>query len=164
MNLYEQLISQAPDIDCVLAITKIRPKARWNNNALIEDDFKDPDNGNALPSVFEIITAWNQVKTEQVAAALVVSAEKQKEAQYSAWVALGFNAGGYKLRVSDGDQVAFSKLMSSLMFKNPSDDFEVKIEAMDGSIKTLTYAQFKTLMIAYGDYCYTYWKAGKGIQ
>lgn len=146
-------------INTRLGLILSRLGKKVTNAALFREEL-----GVDCPSDEAILSEDAKYLAEEEAKQQAIEASKQKEAAYSAWVAQGFNAGGYKLRVSDSDQIAFSKLMSSLMLKNPADSFEVKIEAMDGSIKTLTYAQFKTLMIAYGDYCYNSWRASKGIQ
>ena len=121
--------------------------------------------GADCPSDDTILAEDAAYQAEQAAAALVVSEAKQKEAAYYTWVAQGFDTGlGYKLRVADADQVAFDKIDGQLARKNVPLTYVVKIEAMDGTIKALTYAQFKTVMVAYGDYCYNSWKASKGIQ
>ena len=117
------------------------------------------------PTDEEILVEDQVYLAEEATKAQSAQTEKQKELAYLAWVSQGFDTGlGYKIRVADADQVAFDKIDGQLTRKNVPLTYVVKIEAMDGTIKALTYAQFKTVMLAYGDYCYNSWKASKGIQ
>lgn len=131
-----------------------------SNAALFREEL-----GSDCPTDEDILAEDARYLSEEAAKAQAAQLAAQKEAAYSAWVAQGFDTGlGYKIRVGDADQVAFDKLDGQLARKGVSDSYVIKIEAMDGTIKALTYAQFKAVMLAYGDYCYASWKASKGIQ
>jgi|GWRWMinimDraft_5_1066013.scaffolds.fasta_scaffold25051_2 hypothetical protein len=147
-------------IDSRLQVILSRIGKKVTNSALFREEL-----GADCPSDEEILAEDAIYLAEESAKAQSIQTEKQKESAYLAWVSQGFDTGlGYKIRVADADQVAFDKIDGQLNRKGVPLTYIIKIEAMDGTIKALTYAQFKMIMVAYGDYCYNSWKASKGIQ
>jgi hypothetical protein len=120
--------------------------------------------GENAPTEQEILdkkAELDAIKEEQAEA---LDLEKQKEAQYSAWVAQGFDTGlGYKLRVSDSDQNKYANLVTGNLLENTPESTVFDIEALDDTKIKLTWGELKPILIAYKNYCYSSWKAGKGI-
>jgi len=63
--------------------------------------------------------------------------------------------GGIKLKIDDASQNAFANLLTLLNQANTPDTDMVTVKDATGNMYAMTFADFKTEIVAYGGYCYT---------
>ena len=64
-------------------------------------------------------------------------------------------ASGIKLKIDDASQNAFANLLTLLNQANTPDTDMVTVKDAVGQMHAMTFADFKTEIVAYGGYCYT---------